>query len=70
MSPAIITTYGNDQYEELKSVVKQKLELVQKYEELATPGFGNQYASLRLKLYSALFSYFTKKYQQVVLGMK
>lgn len=60
-SPAIITTYGNDQYEELKNVVRQKLELVQKYEELATPGFGNQYASLRLKIYSALFSYFTKE---------
>lgn len=60
-SPAIITTYGNDQYEELKNVVRQKLELVQKYEELATPGFGNQYASLRLKIYSTLFSYFTKE---------
>ena len=59
-SPVIITTYGNDQYEELKNIVKQKLELAQKYEELASPGFGNLYASLRLKLYSTLFLYFTK----------
>ena len=34
-SPAIIESYGNDQYEELKNTIQQKLELAQKYEELA-----------------------------------
>ncbi len=60
-SPAIIESYGNDQYDELKNIIQQKLELAQKYEELANPGFGNQYAQLRLNLYSILFSFFVKK---------
>lgn len=60
-SPAIIESYGNDQYDELKNIIKQKLELAQKYEELASPEAGNQYAQLRLNLYSVLFSFFIKK---------
>lgn len=60
-SPAIIDSYGNDQYNDLKSTIQQKLELAQKYEELANPGYGNQYAQLRLSLYSVLFSFFIKK---------
>lgn len=60
-SPAIIESYGNDQYEELKNTIQQKLELAQKYEELANPDSGNQYAQLRLNLYSVLFSFFIKK---------
>lgn len=60
-SPAIIDSYGSDQYNDLKHTIQQKLELAQKYEELATPGFGNQYAQLRFNLYSVLFSFFIKK---------
>lgn len=60
-SPAIIASYGADQYDELKNTIQQKLELAQKYEELAAPEFGNQYAQLRLSLYETLFSFFTKK---------
>lgn len=60
-SPAIIELYGNDQYDELKNTIQQKLELAQKYEELASPDSGNQYAQLRLNLYSALFYFFIKK---------
>lgn len=60
-SPAIIESYGNDQYDELKNTIQQKLELAQKYEELASPDSGNQYAQLRLNLYSALFSFFIKE---------
>nr|WP_318702828.1 hypothetical protein [uncultured Acetatifactor sp.] len=60
-SPAIISTYGNDQYDELKNTIQQKLELAKKYEELANPGYGNKYSQLRLALYSALFSFFIKK---------
>ena len=60
-SPAIIESYGNDQYEELKNTIQQKLELAQKYEELASPDSGNQYAQLRLNLYSILFSFYIKK---------
>ena len=60
-TPEIIASYGCDQYDELKNVIRQKLEFVQKYEELATQGFGNQYAQLRLKLYSALFSFYIKE---------
>lgn len=60
-SPAVIESYGNDQYDELKNTIQQKLELAQKYEELANPGSVNQYALLRLNLYSALFSFFIKE---------
>lgn len=60
-SPAIIGSYGNDQYDELKNTIRQKLELAQKYEELASPDSGNQYALLRLNLYSTIFSFFIKK---------
>ena len=55
-SPAIIVSYGNDQYDELKNIVQQKLELAKKYEELASPKIKNSYAQLRLNLYSTLFS--------------
>lgn len=61
VSPAIIESYGNDQYDELKNTIQQKIELAQKYEELANPDSGNHYALLRLKLYSALFSFFIKE---------
>lgn len=60
-SPAVIESYGIDQYDELKNTIRQKLELAQKYEELANPDSGNQYALLRLNLYSALFSFFIKE---------
>lgn len=60
-SPAIIESYGNDQYDELKNTIQQKLELARKYEELANLDSGNQYAQLRLDLYSALFSFFIKR---------
>lgn len=60
-SPAVIEFYGIDQYDELKNTIRQKLELAQKYEELATPDSDNQYALLRLNLYSALFSFFIKE---------
>lgn len=60
-SPVIIASYGNDQYDELKNTIQQKLELAQKYDELANPGYGNQYAQLRINLYSVLFTFFVKK---------
>lgn len=60
-SPAIIESYGNDQYDELKNIIQQKMELAQKYDELANPGHGNQYAQLRINIYSILFSFFIKK---------
>lgn len=60
-SPAVIKSYGIDQYDELKNTIRQKLELAQKYEELANSDSGNQYALLRLNLYSALFSFLIKE---------
>lgn len=60
-SPAIIESYGKDQYDELKNTIRQKIELAQKYEELANPASGNQYAQLRLSLYSSIFSLFIKE---------
>lgn len=74
-SPAIIDSYGNDQYDELINTIREKLELIKKYEELVNQKRGNNYALIRLRLYSILFSLFikeitTKEFEKQVQKLK
>lgn len=73
--PAIIGSYGTDQYDELKNIVRQKLGLIQEHEKAATSGAGNQYASIRLALYAALFylyinEFSKEKFREEILRIK
>ena len=60
-TPAVISSSCDHQMDELKNTIQQKLELARKYEELANPETGNRYAKLRLDLYEALFTYYTRE---------